>query len=138
MTLKQPASMDECVYFTNRTIGNGKIKAWVFKELCPKCNKSLMSKPIDQKTGKPKIRAKEYTCKDCGFTLPEEEYENTLTINVQYTCPYCGFQGEIQVPFKRKKLQIFDEETQKKKTIDAVRFQCQKCNKDIDITKKMK
>lgn len=138
MTLKQPSSMDECVYFTNRTIGTGKIKAWVFKELCPNCKKAIMSKPIDPKTWKIRIRSKEYICKECNLNLQEQEYEDTLTINIQYSCPYCNHSGEIQVPFKRKKLQIFDEEKQKKKTIEAVRFQCEKCSKNIDISKKMK
>ncbi len=138
MTLKQPTSINECVYFTNRTIGNGKVKAWVFKEICPNCKKGMMGKPVDPKTGKPQIRTKEYVCKECNFTMPEEEYEDTLTINTQYICPYCDFQGEKQVPFIRKKIQVFDEEEQKKKTIEAARFQCEKCGKNIDITKKMK
>ncbi len=50
--------MEDCIYFTNRTIDSGKIKAWVLKELCPECKKALMSKPKDEKTGRPKIRAK--------------------------------------------------------------------------------
>ena len=37
--MKEPDSMEECIYFTNRNIGKGKIKAWVFKEKCPKCKK---------------------------------------------------------------------------------------------------
>ncbi len=137
MTLKQPASMDECIYFTNRVLDKGKIKAWVFKELCPKCKKSLMAKPKDPKTGKAKIRAKEYVCPSCNFQMEKQQYEDTLTINIQYTCPHCNFSGELQVPFKRKKIQILNEETNKKKLVEAVRFQCEKCKKNIDITKKM-
>ena len=60
MALREPVSMDECVYFTNRNIGKGKIRAWVFRENCPKCNKGLMGKPRDSKTGKAKIRTEEY------------------------------------------------------------------------------
>ena len=56
MSLREPKSMDECIYFTNRTIGKGMIKAWVFRESCTKCGKELMGKPRDKKTGKPKIR----------------------------------------------------------------------------------
>ena len=138
MLLKEPASMDECVYFTNRIIENGKIKAWVFKEKCPKCGKGLMGKPKDEKTGKPKIRAEEYTCPDCSHTVDKLEYEDTLTANIKYTCPHCSHQGEAQQSFKRKKIQRIDEETGKKTSVDAVRFQCQKCGKNIDITKKMK
>lgn len=138
MSLKEPTSMDECVYFTQRSIGNGHVKCWVFKEPCPKCGKALMSKPRDEKTGKPKIRAKEYQCSECGYTVPKEEYEETLTTNIKYTCPKCGFSGEIQIPFKRKKVKIFDEEKQKEITADSLRFKCSKCKENIDITKKIK
>ncbi len=136
MTLKQPTSIDECVYFTRRVIGNGKIKAWVFKKLCPKCKKALMEKPKDPKTGKPKLRSKEYVCPECGFKIEKKQYEDSLICNIEYTCPYCSFSGEIQVPFKRKKVKIQTPDGEK--TVDSLRFQCKKCNKNIDITKKLK
>ena len=123
MALVEPKSMDECVYFTNRVLDKGKIRCWVFKEKCPKCGKSLMGKPRDPKTGKIQIRAKEYKCPECNYTLPEQEYEDTLTANIQYTCPYCSHDGEIQVPFKRKKIQILNEETGTKKAAESLRFQ---------------
>ncbi len=138
MTLLEPKSMDECVYFTNRILDKGKARAWVFKEKCPECGKSLMGKPKDPKTGKTKIRAKEYKCPECGYTVEEQSYEDSLTANIQYTCQYCSHQGEIQIPFKRKKVQILDEAGLKKKTAESLRFQCQKCEKNIDITHKMK
>ena len=138
MALVEPKSMDECVYFTNRVLNKGKIRCWVFREKCPKCNKGLMSKPRDSKTGRIQIRAKEFKCPECNYTLPEQEYEDTLTASIQYTCPYCSNNGEMQVPFKRRKVQIINEETLTKKSIESLRFQCQKCNKNIDITKKMK
>jgi|SRR3989344_4271836 len=138
MSLKEPASMEECVYFTNRTLDSGKIKAWVLREKCQKCSKGIMGKPVDKKTGKPKIRAEEYACPECGHTIEKQEYEDTLTANIRYTCPHCSHQGEAQQSFKRKKIQRIDEETGKKTSVDAVRFQCQKCGKNIDITKKMK
>lgn len=140
MTLKHPTSMEECVYFTRRTIAKakGKIKAWVFKQLCPKCKKALMQKPRDPKTRKPKIKSKEYICPKCGFKLEKKQYEESLICNIEYICPHCSFSGETRIPFKRKKIQIFDEEEQKKKTVDSLRFQCQKCKKNIDITKKIK
>ena len=136
--MKRPESMDECAYFTNRTIGEGKIKAWVLKENCPKCKKGLMGKPINEKTGRPKIRAQEYTCSECGHTIDKEEYEDTLTINIEYTCPHCQHKDEISTSFKRKKVQRLNEETGKKQSIDTIRFQCSKCGEDIDVTKKMK
>lgn len=139
MALRFPDSMDECVYFTRRQLGDkGKAVAWVFKEKCPECGKAIMGKPKDEKTGKAKIRAKEYVCPECGHTVEKGAYEDTLTVSIQYTCPHCGNQGETQESFKRKKVQVFDEEEQKKKSIDAIKFQCKKCGKDILITKKMK
>ncbi len=119
--------MDELVYFTNRAMDGGKVRAWVFKELCPRCRKALMGKPTDKK-GKVLMRAKEYKCPSCGYTVEKKAYEDTLTANVEYTCPHCKHPGEIQIPFKRKKVQ----------GVDSLRFNCQKCGRPIDITKKMK
>ena len=50
MALKKPGSAEECVYFTNRTIGDGRAMAWVFRKECPKC-KGIMGKP-QKKNGK--------------------------------------------------------------------------------------
>ena len=138
MQLKEPASMDECIYFTNRTIGTGKIKAWVFRGQCPRCKNGFMGKPRDKKTGKAKIRADEYVCPKCSYKLEKGEYEDSLTVNIKYTCPHCQNEGEVQESFKRKKIQRFNEETGKKETVEAVRFQCEKCKQNIDLTKKMK
>ncbi len=134
--MNEPTSIQECIYFTTRSIGTGKIKAWVFKEKCPKCGKGLMGKPEEK--GKIKIRAKEYICKECGYCIDKDEYEPTLTVNIKYTCPYCSYAGEISIPFRRKKISHLNEETDKKQSIETIRFQCEKCGKDIDITKKMK
>ena len=138
MILKEPTSTEECVYFTNRIIGKGKVRAWVLKEMCPKCKEGLMGKPKDPKTGKIKIRADNYECPKCKYSAKIGEYEGTLTCSINYTCPHCSNEDGIQVPFKRKKVQILDEETKSKKTADVIRFQCQKCSQNIDITKKMK
>mgnify|MGYP001401963665 FL=1 len=137
MSLRMPESMGECIYFTKRTVGEeGKATAWVFKEKCPKCGQALMGKPIEK--GKVKIRAKEYVCPKCDYTVEKGEYEETLTANITYTCPHCSFEGEIQIPFERKRIQLVDEETGKKKAADALRFPCEKCKENIDVTKKMK
>ncbi len=140
MTLKFPESMDECVYFTRRQLNNnGNVVAWVFKEDCPKCKKAKMGKPKDPKTGKPKIRATEYECPECGYSEEKEAYEDKLTCNVQYVCPKCGNSAEKQVPFKRKKVKIEDPEMPGKKVAaDAVVFECDKCKEKLYITKKMK
>ena len=138
MTLKEPESMDECVYFTNRAVGNGEITAWVFREECPKCKKSLMGKPKDPKTGRAKIRSTEYICNSCGHKEEKQEYEDKLTCNIKYTCPHCKNKDETQVPYIRKKVRRFNEEKQKKETVDAVVFECSKCKEKINLTKKMK
>jgi hypothetical protein len=139
MALKQPKSMDECIYFTNRSIGEkGKIKAWVLKQNCSKCNKALMAKPKDPKTGRPKIRSKEYVCPSCNNTEEKQEHEEGLNICIEYTCPHCNHKDELETQYKRKNVQIFKEEKKKKVSIPSIRFQCSKCGENIDITKKMK
>ncbi len=125
--LKRPKSMDELAYYTRRAIGTGKAELWVFKE---KCSCGALPK-------KPKMRAPTYEC-SCGKSIPKDEYEEKLTASIVYTCPHCNFSGETQVPFHRKKVTIFDEKKQKKVRVESVRFQCEKCGKDIDVTKKMK
>jgi len=137
MVLIEPTSIDECIYFTKRSVGEGKIKAWACKGKCPKCSKGLMGKPKSEE-GKVKIRAKEYQCPECKYTVEQNEYEASLKASVKYTCPHCKNNGEAEIPFKRKRVQRLDEESGKKETVDSLRFQCSKCGKDIDITKKMK
>lgn len=139
MTIKEPQSMDECVYFTNRFLDNeGYIRCWVFKGLCSKCKKGLMAKPRDPKTGKPKIRADNYECPECRHTEEKKAHEETLTASIKYKCPYCKQEDETQIPFKRKKIQRFNEEKQKKESVEAIAFNCSKCDKKILVTKKMK
>ena len=138
--IKEPESMEELCYFSNRDLdgGKGRARAWVYRGMCPECGKGKMGKPINSKTGKAKIRAKEYECPECHFVMDKEEYEDTLECEIIYKCPSCGFEGETAVPFKRKKVQLLDEETQKKKSVDAVIFVCEKCKTKIPLTKKMK
>ena len=126
MALKKPNSMDECVYFTSRSVGDGYVTAWVFRGDCPKCKKALMGKPVEK--GKVKTRAKEYVCPACKFTMEKGEYEDTLTCCIEYTCPKCKKDGELTVPFKRKKVD----------GTDAIKFECLACKERILITKKMK
>lgn len=134
-----PESMDELCYMTRRNFeGKGKVIAWVERGTCPKCNKGLMSKPKDPKTGKFKIRSTEYVCNECGFETPKTEFEETLMAKVIYTCAKCDYEGEIETPFKRKKVGIWDEEKQKKVPTECFTFACQKCGEKIHVTKKMK
>ncbi len=121
--------MDECAYFTRRTIneGKGRIMAWVFRGSCPKCRKALMGKPRND-TGGVKIRSLEYVCPACSHTVEKKAYEDTLTCNIQYTCPYCKKSGEAQAPFQRRTFE----------GAKAVVFECGSCKKKLGVTKKMK
>lgn len=127
--LVEPKSMEECVYFTNRAVGEnftGNVRCWVFREKCPKCKKAFMGKPVE--AGKIKIRSPEYICSSCGYSEEKTSYEEKLTANIDYTCPKCQFKGRIQMPFKRKSIA----------GVKTLRFNCEKCKEPIDITKKMK
>lgn len=127
MALKEPGSMDECFYFTRRTMGEkGKAVAWVYRRECPKCGKAKMGKPAEG--GKVKVRAKEYVCPACGYTVSKEEYEPTLTMEIKYVCPYCGNAGEATTQYSKKTFE----------GVPSYVFACGKCGKKIGITKKMK
>ncbi len=127
--LKEPTSMKDCVYFTNRLLDNdGSIMCWVFREKCPKCGKGMMRKPLNPKTGKYKIRAKIYVCSECGHEEDKKEFDEKMTANIKYKCDECGHEGEHQMPFKRKKT----------KGVEALVFECEECGKKHYITKKMK
>ena len=87
MALKVPQSMDECIYFTNRSIDDGEVTAWVYRKDCPKCKKAKMGKPVEK--GKVKTRAKEYVCPQCGYEEDKQEHEESLKLEAAYTCPKC-------------------------------------------------
>jgi len=126
MKLKSPESMDECLYFSNRSIGEGRATAWVYRKECPKCKKAKMGKPVEK--GKVKTRAVEYVCPECGFKEEKKEHEDSLTLEAQYTCPYCGKEGEGTTQYQRKKF----------KGVDAYLIECEHCGEKIPITKKLK
>ncbi len=127
--MDMPNSVDECFYFTNRTLDNGgSIIAWVYKPDCPECGKAKLGKPVDPKTGKIKRRSKEYVCPECDYTISKEELEPTLDVEIQYKCPHCGNEGETTTEYKRKSF----------KGVPAYVFKCDKCGEKIGITKKMK
>lgn len=128
MEIREPEDMGELVYFSRRNTPEAKVRAWAFRELCPKCKKSLMTKPIDKKTGRPKIRAKEYVCASCGHEVPAEEYEDSLELCVDYVCGACDHEGKTKIPFKRKTYM----------GVKSFLFECESCKTKIPITKKMK
>jgi hypothetical protein len=127
MALTHPQNMDELIYFTNRTIlDGGKIKAWVYKKECPECGKGRMGKPVEK--GKVKIRASEYVCPECSYSEEKKEHEESLTVEVAYTCPFCKHIGEATTPYKRKTW----------KGVPSYVFVCEGCGEKIGISKKMK
>ena len=125
--LKKPESMGECIYFTNRSIGSGSATAWVFRKDCPKCKKGIVGKP-QKKGGKLDKKADHYVCYSCGYTEPNEQVESSLTVNVEYKCPYCANEGEATTQYKRKNFE----------GVPSYVFSCSKCGKNIGITKKLK
>jgi predicted RNA-binding Zn-ribbon protein involved in translation (DUF1610 family) len=128
LTITEPESMDELIYFTRRAIGNGKVMAWVYRKECPKCHKAKMGKPVDPKTGSAKIRAKEYTCPECGFTEEKVAHEESLMLEAKYTCPHCGKEGTATTEYKRKTFE----------GVPSYVVVCEHCSGKIGITKKMK
>ncbi len=128
MPLKKPNSVEECVYFTNRTIVvSGRAMAWVFRKQCPKCRKGVMGKP-QKKGGKIDKKADYYVCYLCNYQESNEQFENSLILNVDYKCPHCGNEGETTSEYKRKTFE----------GVPSYLFECQKCHKKIGLTKKLK
>lgn len=126
MSLKIPESMDECLYFTNRSIGDGQVLAWVYRKQCPKCKKAQMGKPVVK--GKVKSRATEYVCPSCGYTENKTAHEESLNLEATYTCPECGKEGESTAQYKRKTY----------KGVLSFVVECQHCQAKIPLTKKLK
>ena len=126
MNLKMPHSMDECLYFSNRSVGEGNVIAWVYRKTCPKCKKAKMGKPVEK--GHIKTRAIYYECPSCKFQEEKKAHEESLPLEAQYTCPECGKDGEGTTPYKRRNYQ----------GVQAYIVECQHCRHLIPITKKLK
>ena len=127
MQLKKPDSMEECLYFTNRSIGEGFAIAWVYRKECPKCKKGRLGKPI-KKNGKADKKSDYYECPICKHQESNEEVEKSVRLEVEYKCPYCGNEGQATTEYKRK---VFEG-------IPSYVFECEKCGKKIGVTKKLK
>ena len=127
VALKKPNSMEECLYFTNRAIGEGYAAAWVYRKECPNCKKPTIGKPI-KKNGKADKKADYYECRVCKYKESNEQVENSLKLEIEYKCPYCGSESETNIDYKRK---VFEG-------IPSYVFECGKCKKKIGITKKLK
>lgn len=128
MTLDLPNNMEELVYFTRRKINGKQVFCWVEKETCEKCNKGIMAKPKDPKTGRPKVRSPIYVCDTCDNEEDKKTYEAKLTAKANFTCPHCGKEGSATAPYKRKTIQ----------GVATLRLNCEHCGGNIDITKKLK
>lgn len=112
--------MEECLYFTRREIGKGRVMAWVFRKKCAKCSNGLMVKP-DKKSSF-------YVCSKCNNQESNEQFESDLVMNIEYTCPHCFNSGETSTEYKRKMFH----------GVPSYVFTCQKCNEKIGISKKLK
>lgn len=98
-----PETMDELLYFTNRRLPDGtKILAVVERKDCPECGKEKMGKPINEKTGKVKTRAKEYVCPNCGHEEPKKAHEESLELDIQYTNSEQTEVKRTKTPYKRR------------------------------------
>ncbi len=81
-----PTSMEDLLYFSNRKMPDGvRIIAWVDKLTCEKCKKALMGKPINEKTGKVKIRAAVFVCPECEHEEPKTAHTKKLVMQIRYT-----------------------------------------------------
>ncbi|MEK6876701.1 MAG: hypothetical protein AABX63_04765 [Nanoarchaeota archaeon] len=127
MSLKSPDSMEECLYFTNRSIGEGFATAWAYRPDCPKCKKPTMGKPI-KKNGKVDKKADYFECQVCKHKMSNDEADSLAKLEVQYKCPHCSNEGETTTEYKRKTFE----------GVPSFVFECGKCAKKIGITKKMK
>ena len=129
MALIPPKSMSEVSYHTIRVYPEGgKIRAWAYKKTCPECNEGKLSKPINEKTGRFKIRSTELVCDKCKFECSKEEAEGGVLLEAIYTCPFCMKEGESTAPYKRKSF----------KGVQSYIVECEHCGEKIAITKKMK
>ncbi|MFC1648411.1 hypothetical protein ACFL1B_03035 [Nanoarchaeota archaeon] len=122
--MKEPESMDELLYYTRRTLGKGKVMAWVNKKDC-KCG-GKMGKPVEK--GKVKIRAPLYVCPKCGLTEEKKAHEESCELQVKFTCPHCGKDGEGSTLYKRKTY----------KGVKAYLVNCPHCDGKVPVSKKMK
>jgi hypothetical protein len=124
-----PDSMDDLIYFSRRKLtgDKGPVIAWVPKAQCLSCKKGLMGKPVDPKTKKIMVRAKEYVCPVCNTVEEKKEHEARLSAEIIYACPFCQHKGEVRVPFARKSWYG-------KK---AIVFVCEGCKEKLGITKKL-
>jgi transcription elongation factor Elf1 len=129
MAITLPKSMAEVYYHTIRANPDGsKIRAWAFKKTCPECGKGRLSKPLNEKTGKYKIRSTEFECTECKHTVSKEEAEEGVMLEATYTCPHCQKEGESEAPYKRKSF----------KGVKSYIIECEHCGEKIPVTKKMK
>lgn len=119
--MREPESMQECLYFSRREFapGKGKAVAWVFRKECPECHKGLM--------GKPKKTAKEYVCKECGYSEEKKAHEDAAELNIKFMCPFCNEDGEATIPYKRRTFL----------GKPAYVFQCGACGEKLGLYKKM-
>lgn len=125
-SLPKPSSMEELLYFTRRTIKDGRTVAWVFKVDCPECGDGVLQKPRKDDGGV-KTRSPYWNCSNCDYET-KDDVDEGLDVNIHYICPHCGFEGDAQTEYERRT--YYGE--------DAIVFQCRDCYQEIPISKKIK
>ncbi len=110
--MEVPRDIRLLLYHTQRPLGedeSGFCHLWVLR---PKCGCGGL---LFKKRGH-----KEFTCEKCGKAVVINESD--LIANIHYSCPYCKFEGDLQLSWKRNK-------TGKK----AFKFKCADCSKEVSI-----
>ncbi len=125
--MDEPDNMEDLHYYTFRELGDGKIKAWVYKDECPECGEEYLEKP-ETEEGTPNTRASVYTCSNCGYEEEEEEHKHSLDLHGKYTCPHCGEDGASSTKYKRRT--YYGNK--------AYVLRCEHCDGKLPLTKKMK
>ncbi len=118
---EKPKDISELDYFTRQILEpNGFVFMWVYKPKCPKCNKGRLTKL--------KKRDKVYTCPSCNSTFSKEEYNGMLYFNIEYTCPECGFKGQLHDKWNKPS----------KSAAVMLKFKCEKCGASLKVVRMKK
>lgn len=117
---EKPKDISEVFFFTRQPIENkGFAFMWVYKPICPECNKARLKKL--------KKRDKNYACEACKKTFEPKEHDALLKYNLEYTCPECEHKGTD-----------FGEWTSKPKSKTStimLRFICENCKSKLKVAR---
>ena len=116
---EKPKDINELDFFTRQLLEpKGFAFMWVYKPLCPDCNKSRLKKL--------KKRDKFYACESCNKTFEKPEYNSLLKYNIEYTCPKCSKKGEASGDWIKP--------TSKKSAV-MQKFTCSSCGEKLKVAR---